>query len=149
MLLARRIHWNVSCDKRSYEYDEKLGQKMEFKKLEIYIFGCVTLLTHLAINLTSITPIELPALLSIQFFFFTFLLFVKGYMVKKKEKDASRLWVDYIFIVTIKFFIFLVFIYFLKNYFEIKKQEALIHIFLWLFIYLFYEIRFSIHKLQD
>ncbi len=64
------------------------------------------LFLHLLINQITSVPISLIALLSVQIFFFSFLIFVKEYMTRKIKKDASRLWVDYLFIVTLKFFIF-------------------------------------------
>jgi len=122
--------------------------KKQIKKADISIFGALMLLSHLIINQITPYPISIYTLIGIQAFFFGFLIFVMTYMSQKKKKDAARLWVDYLFIVTLKFFIFLIFIFFLKKYLGITKSQALPHIFLWFFLYLFYEVKTLINKIN-
>ncbi len=122
---------------------------MKLKKIEIYIFGITMLLMHLLINQITSAPIALQAIISIQLFFFSSLIIVKSYMTRKMKKDSARLWTYYLASFFLKFFIFLFFIYQFKNYFEITKQQALLHIFLWYFVYLFYEMRMLVKEIGE
>ncbi len=108
---------------------------------KIFIVGLALTVTHLLINQITPYPIQLSALFSVQLFFLSFLLFVKTFMAKQNKKDSSKVWANYILIMGLRFVLVLLFVYLMKNYFDVKTQQALLHIFLWFFIYFFYEIK--------
>lgn len=115
---------------------------------KLTIVSLVLLTVHLVLNLLINDSISFVAVLSLQLFYSITLFFAVSYIKRGLLKDSERVWVIYLGIVSIKFFVFLGFIFGMKWYFEINKVQALIHVFLWFFIYLFIEVKFILNELQ-
>ena len=115
---------------------------------KLTIVSLVLLTAHLILNLLINDSISFVAVLSLQLFYSITLFFAVSYIKRGLLKDSERVWVIYLGIVSIKFFVFLGFIFGMKWYFEINKVQALIHVFLWFFIYLFIEVKFILNELQ-
>lgn len=109
----------------------------------------VLLTTHVILNFLIIESINISALLGFQLFYGVTLFLSVFYMKTGMKKDSSKLWINYMSIVSIKFFLFLGFIFGMKWYFEISKIQALIHVFIWFFIYLFIEVKLILREIKS
>jgi len=118
------------------------------KKERIYIISIALVFLHLLINLFVPNPISNLAIETIHLFYFSFLLFLQFYMQKKSNEETVKVWTAYLTTIIVKFFIFLLFIYSLKEYFNITRSQALFNIFLWFFIYLFLEVKMIVDSLK-
>lgn len=115
---------------------------------KLTIVSLVQLIAHLILNLLINDSISFVAVFSLQLFYSITLFFAIFYIKRGLLKDSERVWVIYLGIVSIKFFVFLGFIFGMKWCFEINKIQALIHVFLWFFIYLFIEVKLILNELQ-
>ena len=106
------------------------------------------LITHLVLNFLIEKSITYPAILGFHLFYSLTLFFSILYIKKGILKDSERIWVNYLSIVSIKFFLFLGFVFGMKWCFEISKTQALVHVFLWFFIYLFVEVKLILEELK-
>lgn len=117
-----------------------------FNKLSVICF--VLLTVHLMLNFLVVEPISFLSLLGFQMFYALSLFLSVLYMKKGIKKDSSRIWINYMSIVSIKFFVFLGFVFGMKSYFEISKIQALTHVFSWFFIYLFIEVKLILSEIK-
>ena len=115
---------------------------------KVSIIGVVLFFLHVLLNYILSITIEFKLICVLQLFYSASLLFSCLYVVKKNREDKEKLWVAYLTVVSVKFFLTLGFIYFIKSFFGIEKTEALVHIFLWFFIYLFFEVKIIMKEVK-
>lgn len=103
--------------------------------------GVLICLVHILINYLLAIKVSLSFIVCLHLFYLVFLVLTNWIIAKKSVKNYDRVWVVYIGIASIKFFTFLGYIYWLKTAFEISKTQALLHVFLWFFVYTLIEIK--------
>ncbi len=115
---------------------------------KITLFALILLGLHLLLNFLFFY-IDYRAVLAVQVTLFALLLFSVLYVKHKKEKEPDRIWVAYTFIVSMKFLVILVGVYFLNKWFPIPKKLAIPSVFIWFFAYLYYEVRLLLNLLKE
>lgn len=115
---------------------------------KLVLLSFVFFIAHCLLNLLVANPVDVKFVISLHSFFALFLLGMYFIMQKAAKKKYDRLWVFYMGSVSIKFFSFLVVLYLLKKVFVIDKSQALLHVFLWFFMYLIVEVLFMIKLLK-
>lgn len=108
---------------------------------KLSLISLILFLIHAAMNLLIPEPINFLAVVLLHLFFSLSIFLTVFYMKRGKQKDANQIWVSYVFTILMKFGFFLNFIFAIKYYFEVSKAQALLHIFVWFFIYFYIEVK--------
>jgi len=123
-----------------------MDKRSIFFKLSVICF--FFLIVHLSLNILVPKPVSFFVVIDLQLYYSLTLFLSVLYIVKGIKKDPNRLWVNYMVIITVKFFLFLGFVFGLQWYFKISKMQALINVFVWFFIYLFIEVKLIINEIK-
>lgn len=115
---------------------------------KLTVVSLTLLIVHLGLNFLIENSISFIVVFGFHSFYWLTLFLSVLYIKKGLLKDTERVWVDYLSVVSIKFFLFLGFIFGMKWCFEINKIQALVHVFLWFFIYLFVEVKLILDELK-
>lgn len=117
--------------------------------LRISIISFILTFIHVVINRLFTNSVQLELIAVLHLFFFVGLMFSSLYAIKIYKLNKEKLWLAYLTNIFIKFFLILGFIYFVKSYYSISKINALLHIFSWFFIYLFFEVRIILKEVKN
>ncbi len=109
--------------------------------LRLVVVGGILFVIHFVLNLSLDAGVPLSFIASLHSFFLLFLILIYWIVDKKSLKNYDRIWVIYIGGISIKFFSLLAYIYLLKSVYDLSKDQALLHVFLWFFAYLIVEIQ--------
>lgn len=113
-------------------------QRKELIKLTI--FGCVCFLLHYIINYLLTTRLPLLFICLWHLTLFITLLISNLYIIKKMQIAQDKIWINYVVSSMLRYILFLFLLYFYKEIFNIQKNQVLIHVFIWFFAYLTFEI---------
>jgi hypothetical protein len=123
-----------------------MENKITFTKLTF--FSLILFVVHLVLNLLVAEPISFFLVVILHFFYYITLVFSVSFMKTGDPKDSSRIWINFLVTVFVKFAVFLGFILGIKTYFEISKTQALLHVFIWFFIYFFIEMKMILETIK-